>query len=358
MLLVFFRVVQLRVIDIFSFKLKAVHMKGHTHLSLVLALGFSSSLLADSPYIGGQAGVSLYDDACASHALDCNDDTFTYGLYGGYPLLSWLTVEAGVMDYGSADARYANGTVSAEVWGLDASLLASHRVIDDLDVYGRAGVAWLDVDKNTDENDQSFEPLLGVGLNYTVSPNWAVRGEYRFIDGIGGSSTDKADLHAFLLGVSYRFDVTPPIAPVPVEPKVMPEPEPEPVVLPVLPSYTLELGELAFESNGAALFKGGESQLNTWLPELQRSPSAIQVTGHTDSTGPEDYNQTLSEQRAQAVVDYLVSQGVDSARFDVKGMGEGAPKASNASSKGRAMNRRVEVQYEVKEGQYEVKEGQ
>ncbi|MFA0034451.1 outer membrane beta-barrel protein [Vibrio sp. 10N.261.49.A12] len=322
-------------------------MQRYFPLSFVLALSFSPALLAESPYIGGQIGVSWYDDACVSHALECNDDTFTFGLYGGYPLLSWLTIEAGVMDYGSADARYANGTVSADVWGLDASLLASHRIINDLDVYGRGGVAWLDVDKSTDESDQSFEPVLGVGLNYKLAPNWAVRGEYRFIDGIGGSSTDKADLHTFLVGVSYRFDAATPMAPQPIEQEVIPEP----VVLPVLPIYTLELSELAFDSDSSVLSERGESQLNSWLPELQNSPSSIQITGHTDSTGSTNYNQTLSEQRAKSVSDYLISQGIDSASIDVKGMGERAPKASNTTPKGRSINRRVELQYEVKEGQ-------
>lgn len=77
----------------------------------------------------------------------------------------------------------------------------------------------------------------------------------------------------------------------------------------------------------------------------------VDVEGHTDSTGPEDYNMGLSQRRAQAVVDVLVNQyGIDAARLQPKGYGESQPVASNDTEEGRAQNRRVmatlEVEYE------------
>ena len=69
----------------------------------------------------------------------------------------------------------------------------------------------------------------------------------------------------------------------------------------------------------------------------------IDVLGHTDSTGSDAYNQALSERRAQAVANYLSSRGVASARMGVRGFGESAPIASNATEAGRAQNRRVEI---------------
>ena len=67
----------------------------------------------------------------------------------------------------------------------------------------------------------------------------------------------------------------------------------------------------------------------------------VEVAGHTDSTGDEQYNQQLSERRAQSAADYLNSKGVFN--ITVKGMGESAPVADNATAEGRAMNRRVEI---------------
>ena len=84
--------------------------------------------------------------------------------------------------------------------------------------------------------------------------------------------------------------------------------------------------------------------LNQVAQTLQRYPqSYIDVVGHTDSTGSEQYNQALSERRAQAVANFLRSQGVTPARIAAYGMGETQPVATNATPEGRQQNRRVEV---------------
>lgn len=69
----------------------------------------------------------------------------------------------------------------------------------------------------------------------------------------------------------------------------------------------------------------------------------VEISGHTDSVGSDDYNQRLSEQRAGSVSNYLVGKGLVRERFEVVGMGERYPVASNDSDAGRAMNRRVEI---------------
>jgi OOP family OmpA-OmpF porin len=69
----------------------------------------------------------------------------------------------------------------------------------------------------------------------------------------------------------------------------------------------------------------------------------FRVAGYTDAIGSVDYNLDLSRRRAQAVVDYIVSQGIDGTRFEVTGMGKSDPIATNSTPEGRAMNRRVEI---------------
>ena len=69
----------------------------------------------------------------------------------------------------------------------------------------------------------------------------------------------------------------------------------------------------------------------------------IDIYGHTDSTGSDEYNQTLSERRAISVADYLSGRGVQSARIGTRGYGKTQPIASNDTEQGRATNRRVEV---------------
>ena len=68
----------------------------------------------------------------------------------------------------------------------------------------------------------------------------------------------------------------------------------------------------------------------------------ILIEGHTDNTGTDAYNQTLSERRARAVSDFLVAQGIKSARLKTTGYGKTQPKVSNDTEEGRATNRRVE----------------
>ncbi|WP_128891541.1 OmpA family protein [Erythrobacter sp. HKB08] len=84
--------------------------------------------------------------------------------------------------------------------------------------------------------------------------------------------------------------------------------------------------------------------LDSVAESLVRYPdSLVDVYGHTDSTGSESFNQRLSEQRAEAVANYLSSRGVRSARIRWQGFGETAPIADNSTESGRALNRRVEI---------------
>jgi len=68
------------------------------------------------------------------------------------------------------------------------------------------------------------------------------------------------------------------------------------------------------------------------------------VSGHTDSTGTEEYNQGLSERRAASVKNWLVSNGVSAKRLQVAGYGETRAKYDNGTKEGRKLNRRVELQ--------------
>ena len=70
----------------------------------------------------------------------------------------------------------------------------------------------------------------------------------------------------------------------------------------------------------------------------------FEVNGYTDSTGPDDFNQTLSEKRAEAVKAYIVSKGGSGDRVTAEGHGESNPVADNDTEKGRAENRRAEVE--------------
>lgn len=106
----------------------------------------------------------------------------------------------------------------------------------------------------------------------------------------------------------------------------------------------LTLGDVLFETGNAELKPGVVMDLDRLAAFLQRYPARTAVIeGHTDSVGGEDYNQGLSQRRADAVRAYLVRMGVAAGRVTATGMGESAPVASNGNATGRQQNRRVEI---------------
>lgn len=88
-------------------------------------------------------------------------------------------------------------------------------------------------------------------------------------------------------------------------------------------------------------FQSTLDKVATTLTQYEKT--FVDVMGHTDSTGSDAYNQSLSERRASSVASYLTSRGVQSARLATKGYGESQPKASNLDEAGRQANRRVEI---------------
>ena len=128
-------------------------------------------------------------------------------------------------------------------------------------------------------------------------------------------------------------------APAPAPP---PPPPPPPVVAPkVIDRLTLHVN---FATNKATMLKADDADVEKAVEFLKKYPTAkFTLEGHTDSTGSDAYNQTLSEKRAEAVKERLVKRGIDPARISTAGFGEKKPVADNKTVKGRAENRRVEV---------------
>lgn len=112
------------------------------------------------------------------------------------------------------------------------------------------------------------------------------------------------------------------------------------------PPLVLDANNVLFDFDKAVIKTEFLPELDEWAEYFQTNPAArAQITGHADSTGPETYNQGLSERRAQAVIDYLVKKGIDPARLSSVGYGETMPVAPNDSRENRQKNRRVELNY-------------
>jgi OOP family OmpA-OmpF porin len=165
--------------------------------------------------------------------------------------------------------------------------------------------------------------------------------------GCGGAYTGKeltsaADFDNFVKTVFLADKPAPPPAP---KPAAVVEPKPEPMPEPIQVTKEVVTFNLLF---GFDKYKITDEM----IPILEQAKAILDedkatrftVAGHTDSTGPETYNQGLSLRRAASVRDWLIKNGIAASRLDVAGYGETQPKFDNATRDGRRLNRRVELQ--------------
>jgi OOP family OmpA-OmpF porin len=104
------------------------------------------------------------------------------------------------------------------------------------------------------------------------------------------------------------------------------------------------LDNVLFDSAKTAIKPDGARILDRLAADMKANPGKrVELEGHTDSFGTDQYNQDLSERRAAAVKDYLVKKGVEASRISARGFGSTKPIAEGKSSQSNAKNRRVEV---------------
>jgi OmpA-OmpF porin, OOP family len=114
-------------------------------------------------------------------------------------------------------------------------------------------------------------------------------------------------------------------------------------MVPIEVGATVRLQNIYFDFDKTTLKRESFVELNKVVDFLKTNKTVeIEISGHTDNKGSDEYNATLSQGRSQAVVDYLISQGIDTSRLTAHGYGESKPVDTNDTDTGRAVNRRVE----------------
>ncbi len=113
----------------------------------------------------------------------------------------------------------------------------------------------------------------------------------------------------------------------------------------------MTLGDVLFDAGEARLKTSANRTVLKLVQFLQLNPRrTLRIEGYSDSSGKREENLELSRARAQTVADALIDLGVDAKRIEVQGFGESFPVAENASAKGRAQNRRVEILFSDEKG--------
>ncbi|MCE8018966.1 OmpA family protein [Halomonas sp. MCCC 1A11036] len=171
--------------------------------------------------------------------------------------------------------------------------------------------------------------LVGGGIGYATSGS-SDEESGAAIGAVAGSA----------IGALLCADRTPPPEPV-AEPEPMPEPEPAPVT--EFEPVTLD-SEVTFAFDSDEIRPGAHQTLDQVATTLRENPNLrVRIEGHTDSVGSAQYNEGLSQRRADSVRDFLASRGIAENRMTTRGFGEERPIATNETDEGRAQNRRVEI---------------
>jgi len=297
-----------------------------------------------------------------------------YKLLIGKQMNRYFAVEGSFYDYGkftfnttTAQGGRLGGTIAYKGVALD--LLGMMPFSERFGAYGRVGMAYTKAAHTFvgdgqaplgkfGGSDKKLTPKVGVGLEYKLSEALALRAEVErtsVTDRIRANG--KADMYSLALVYKLGRPVAAPyVAPAPApEPVIAPAPAPAPVAQPAPPVVkaapvpTSEKVSFAakalFDFDKSVVKPEGKAALDDLLAKLKGMNTEVMVTvGHTDSIGSDEYNQKLSQRRAEAVKAYIVSKGVDGSRVYIEGKGETQPVADNKTSEGRAENRRVTVE--------------
>lgn len=287
------------------------------------------------------------------------DSELAYKFFAGYRFNDYFALEGGYFDLGKFDYRATTvpegtlrGDLAFEGWNLDligmlpvserASLFArvgAHRSKSKASFAGTGAVNVLIPSASFKATDYK----LGVGYQYSFTDALGLRVEaerYRMDDAVG----NKGDIDVFSLGLVYHFlpaapaaRAQAPAAPPPTEPVLVQAP------LPAATAEYCSLLDIQFEIARDEIQLADQEKIAVLATFLQRYPETTAVIeGHTDNVGSAERNLQLSRDRAQSVVNYLVSEHrIDHARLRAQGLGSTRPIATNSTEAGKRANRRI-----------------
>lgn len=331
-----------------------------------LGIGAARGKLDAADITRERAGVDA-----SSFTRDDHDNS--YRLFGGYQINRYLGIEAGYFHLGhfGFDAQTTPaGTVTgrSSVQGLNLDLVGTMPMTERLSALARIGAQYARTRSTlsgtgaaaglqSSPSARHADYKVGAGLQYALSPSFLVRGEverYRVSDAM----SHKLNVNTLSLSLVFPFGrvetaapramtpayVAPAPAPVVAQapPPVIvapPPPPPPPVVVPLRRvSFS---AESLYGFDKSTLRPEGRQALDNFARELQgTSFTTITVEGHTDRLGTPDYNQKLSQERADAVKSYLVTAShVDPEKITAVGRGEDSPTAATSDCKGSKASR-------------------
>jgi len=310
--------------------------------SLIAATSFGALAQGQGAVEGEINYKKQYNDS-----VDHVEDGFNPGAKIGYFLTDDVSINFG-WDRNN-HTRSNDGTGSQKLRGDNFGLTAQYHFNnagDALRPYVEGGVKHGTLTNVADDGhtgrDQSTFLTAGAGVKYYFAENFFARAGVEADYKLDNGRWDYAP--SVGLGVNFGGGGKPAPAPVPA-----PEPVAEaPVEAPVAEVVRVEL-DVKFDFDKSVVKPNSYADIKNPADFMKQYPAThTTVEGHTDSVGPDAYNQKLSQRRADAVKKVLTQQyGVESSRVNSVGYGKTRPVADNSTEAGRAVNRRVEAQVEA-----------
>ena len=346
---------------------------------LIITLASAVCLLGSSTLFADAAEPWHFSAQIGGYNLDSARDTSDGSVWGSVGFGRFLGNNFSVdFEYDSLNADFDNYNVVVPGATYDNWKLSTYGVMGRYYLGDKAWrpyiAAGLGRTKHRSVLDTDYATAIsvGLGLKGQLARHWSVNAQVIWRqDGDGQSLAPRQHFQDMIygLGLSYDFGGKEP-APAPAAPP----PAPAPAAAPVNPDLdgdgvlnerdkcpntrpgavvdldgceveaVISLEGVHFDFDKATLRPDAIVILDKAVGLLKSQERVVvEVAGHTDSVGSEEYNQSLSERRANSVKDYLISQGVSATRLTARGYGESQPVASNDTDAGRAQNRRVEL---------------
>lgn len=278
------------------------------------------------------------------------------------------------------DADYENSTIDTDIYRFAINGVHEYDAIGMFTPLSKIGVGYETIDKHLADNKDSVFFDVGVGAKMPLTDAIALKLEAIYM--LKNNDNRWDNNLALLAGINFAFG--PKAVPAPA-PAPAPEPKPEPVAVPepvkeevtsavavvdgdddkdgVLNSVdkcpTTPAGHkvdsdgcsilvnlhINFDTASYKVKDAYQSKVKEFADFMKTMPNYdAKIVGHTDNVGSDKNNQTLSENRANAVKNLIIKEGVEASRISSKGMGEKAPATTNATKEGKAENRRIEAE--------------
>ncbi len=292
--------------------------------------------------------------------IDSKDDVkvsdknaFGYGAYVGYNFTDWFGIEVAYNGFSNFKINDGNGSHKLKIYGPEVATRFAYPLDENgSDIFARIGIAYhTDHLSNSNHGADAWDPLLGIGIQYAFTRNFAARAGYDYYFNSFDSDykpESKVDGGMGFLYVGFQYTIG---GPAPVV---------APVVAPVTKkteriteNHNLSAGTL-FPFDGSTLSANGKKVISDVVNSSKElSNTEFEVYGYTDRIGSDAYNKNLSEKRANAVANELKANGLTNNQIKaVEGRGKSNPVTGNKCDavKGRnavidclAPDRRVEV---------------